>query len=89
MISEDSLLLNLDVTQWHTYSLAWRESGAGFSVDDAVVFETPVSPRGPLGIVIWIDNQYAAWTPEGRIGMGTLKQKAAGWMEVENLETGR
>ena len=89
IINEDSLLLEIDVTQWHRYDLSWRESGVVFSVDEAVVFETPVSPRGPLGVVIWIDNQYAAWTPEGRIGMGTLQQKAAGWMEIENLGIGK
>ena len=60
--------------------------GVIFSVDDAIVFESPISPRGPLGAVIWIDNQYAAWTPEGRIGFGTLQQKAAGWIEIEQLE---
>jgi hypothetical protein len=86
IIGEDSLSLEIDVTQWHTYKLAWRESGVVFSVDSAVVFETPVSPRGPLGVVIWIDNQYAAWTPEGRIGMGTLQQEAAAWMEIEQVE---
>jgi hypothetical protein len=88
IISENSLLLNIDVTEWHTYGLSWRASGVVFSVDGTIVFETPVSPRGPLGMVIWIDNQYAAWTPEGRIGMGALQQKAAGRMEIENLETG-
>jgi hypothetical protein len=86
IIGEDSLSLDIDVTQWHTYNLAWRESGVTFSVDDTMVFETPVSPRGPLGLVIWIDNQYAAWTPEGKIGMGTLQQEAAGSMEIEQLE---
>jgi hypothetical protein len=86
IIGEDSLLLDLDVTQWHTYNLSWRESRVSFSVDDAIVFETSVSPRGPLGVVIWIDNQYAAWTPEGRIGMGTLQQKTTGWMEIEQVE---
>jgi hypothetical protein len=86
IIGEDSLSLNIDATQWHTYQLTWRESGVAFSVDEAVVFETPISPRGPLGVVIWIDNQYAAWTPEGRIGFGTLQQKAAAWMEIEQVE---
>jgi hypothetical protein len=86
IINENSLFLNLDVTQWHSYNLSWRESGIIFSVDNTLDFESPISPRGPLGVVIWIDNQYAAWTPEGKIGMGTLQQKAAGWMEIEQLE---
>ena len=86
IIDEDSLSLSIDETQWHMYNLSWRESGVTFSIDDAVVFETPVSPRGPLGVVIWIDNQFAAWTPEGRIGVGTLQQKVAGRMEIEQVE---
>jgi hypothetical protein len=85
IIGEDSLFLDIDGTQWHTYKLSWRVSGVAFSVDETVVLESPVSPCGPLGVVIWIDNQYAAWTPEGRIGFGTLQQKAAGWMEIEQV----
>ena len=88
-IGEDSLLLDLDVTQWHMYNLLWRESEVAFSVDDAIVFESPISPRGSLGLVIWIDNQYAAWTPEGRIGMGTLQQKAPAWVEIEQVKVMR
>lgn len=86
IISEDSLALEVDVTQWHRYNLSWRESGLAFSVDEVVVFETPISPRGPLATVIWIDNQYAAWRPDGRISFGTLQQRAAAWMEIEQVE---
>lgn len=86
VIGEDSHLIDIDATQWHSYRLSWRESGVTFSIDDAVVLETQISPREPLGVVIWIDNQYAAWTPEGKIGLGTLQQKAAAWMEIESLE---
>jgi hypothetical protein len=54
-------------------------------VDDALVLETSVSPRPPLGLVIWIDNQFAAFTPEGKVGFGVLKNEAA-WLEIEILE---
>jgi hypothetical protein len=36
-------------------------------------------------LVIWIDNQFAAWTPEGRVNNGTLENPAA-WMEIERLD---
>jgi hypothetical protein len=86
IIHEDSVLLNVDASQWHKYRLAWRASGVTFSVEDEIVLETPVSPRGPLGLVIWMDNQFAAWTPEGRVGFGTLQQKTAGRLEIDQLE---
>jgi hypothetical protein len=53
-------------------------------VDDAPVFESPISPKPPLGIIIWIDNQYAAFTPEGRIAFGILEGKEE-WLEIEDL----
>jgi hypothetical protein len=86
IVKQDALALSADVTQWHQYNLTWRESGVSFSVDDALVFETRLSPRGPLAVVIWIDNQYAAWTPEGRISFGTLQHKTPAWMDVEQIE---
>jgi hypothetical protein len=56
-----------------------------FEVDEVQVFESPVSPNPPLGLVIWIDNQYAAFTPEGRIAMGVLEGKEE-WLEIKDLE---
>ena len=75
----------VDVTQWHEYRLQWSPKRVLFYVDDALVFESPVSPNPPLGLVIWIDNQYAAFTPEGRISFGVLEGEES-WIEVENIE---
>ena len=74
------------VTQWHHYRIEWRETRVLFEVDDALVFESPVSPRPPLGTVIWIDNQYAAFTPEGRIRFGVLENPEPAWLEVKDIE---
>ena len=53
-------------------------------VDGVQVFESPVSPNPPLGLVIWIDNQYAAFTPEGKISFGVLEGNEE-WLEIEDL----
>jgi hypothetical protein len=53
-------------------------------IDDAQVFESFVSPNPPLGVIIWIDNQYAAFTPDGRIAFGVLEGKEE-WLEIEDL----
>ncbi len=75
-----------DITHWHRYSLDWRETRVSFEVDDVLVFESPVSPRPPLGLVIWIDNQFAAFTPEGRIGFGVLENPEPAWLEVKDIQ---
>jgi len=86
VIGEDGVALSVDVTQWHRYSLEWRETRAIFEVDKVRVFESPVSPHSPLGLVIWIDNQFAAFTPEGKIGFGVLANPEPAWLEIKELE---
>ena len=77
---------NPDLTQWHRYRLDWRETRASFEVDNVRVFESHVSPHPPLGLVVWIDNQYAAFTPEGKIGFGVLQNPEPAWLEIRELE---
>ncbi len=85
IIDEDGIRLSVEVTQWHRYKLDWRESGVSFEVDDTLVFESQVSPNPPLGLVIWIDNQFAAFTPEGKIGFGVLENPEPAWLEVKDV----
>jgi hypothetical protein len=84
VIEEDGIALSVDVTQWHGYSFEWSPKRVAFNVDEARVFESPVSPRAPLGVVIWIDNQYAAFRPNGKIEWGVLEGKDC-WIEVEDI----
>lgn len=79
-------LQSVDHTTWHRYRIDWRESRVSFEVDDALVFESSVSPHPPLGLVIWIDNQYAAFTSEGKIGFGVLENPEPAWLEVKEIE---
>jgi hypothetical protein len=85
VIQDDGVALSVDVTQWHRYKLDWSLKRVSFEVDDVQVFETEVSPNPPLGLVIWIDNQYAAFTPEGKIAFGVLEGKEE-WLEIKDLE---
>ncbi len=74
-----------DHSQWHTYQIEWLADRARFSVDDVVLLDTPLSPRGPLGLVLWIDNQYAIVTPRGQLGGGILATPGAQWLDVMEL----
>ncbi len=85
VIDEDSSALGVDVTQWHSYRLEWSQRRVTWYVDDVQVFESPVSPHPPLGLIIWIDNQFAAFTPEGKISFGVLEGNKE-WLEIEELD---
>jgi len=73
-------------TDWHRYRLEWSPKRVVWDVDEVQVYESNVSPNPPLGLVIWIDNQYAAFTPEGKIGFGVLENPEPAWLEIKDLE---
>lgn len=75
----------LDLTQWHRYSFEWSEKRVAFEVDEVQVFESSVSPNPPLGLVIWIDNQYAAFRPGGKLRYGVLENPEPAWLEIKDL----
>jgi hypothetical protein len=85
-VKQDSAALDLDPTEWHTYEIEWQIERVLFRVDGLVFFETKTAPKTPLGLVIWVDNQYARWLPEGQIGYGTLANSEAAWLQVDSLD---
>lgn len=79
-------LIGGDLTRWRRYALEWGANAAVFSVDDQPVLEATAAPRGPLGFVAWMDNQYAIATPRGRFGWGLLDVTGPQWLEIRDLE---
>lgn len=75
-------LLDLDMTQWHRYELAWLPDVAVFRVDGEEVLRAP-SPRGPLGFVAWVDNYRAVATSSGEYTFSYVDVPEAQWMELE------
>lgn len=84
-IQGDATQLKVAPTQWHDYRIQWRSESAALQVDGRTVLETPLTPTGRLGLVIWIDNQYAAFTPQGRLSYGTQANLEAAWLEITGL----
>ncbi len=87
IIPQESASVRVDVTAWHEYSFAWQQDQVEFKVDGTAILATKISPKPPLGLVIWIDNQYAFWNPGGRLGYGTL-ETPGGWLEIAGLQAG-
>jgi hypothetical protein len=74
------------MTAWHTYVIEWGTRRARFRVDDLIVMDCNTSPRGPLGLVIWLDNQFLIATPWGHLRHGLLSTSGAHWLELDWLE---
>jgi hypothetical protein len=85
-VKQDSGTLDINPTEWHSYEIDWRLDRVSFRVDGRVIQETGIVPREPLGLVIWIDNQYASWLPDGHIGYGTLANPETAWLQIDGLE---
>ena len=77
-------LLPVEMTEWHTYRLEWRESAATFWVDDILVLHVPQPPTRPLGFVAWLDNQYAVATPRGVLRFGTVSSGSQ-WLDIDSV----
>jgi hypothetical protein len=74
------------LVDWHTYTLDWQRDSAVFAVDGAEVHRAPSAPRGPLGFIAWVDNQYAIVTPQGRFGYGLLPLAVSQTLSLAQVE---
>lgn len=76
-------------TAWRQYRLTWVSDRVTFSLDEQHILETTVVPHDPLGLVLWVDNQYAALPPDGRLRVGTLANPEPLWVELADLRVVR
>lgn len=86
VVKQSAAELDLDVTAWHSYAIEWTSRRIVFRLDNQVISQTNLAPAGPMGLVIWIDNQYAALTPGGRLRYGTLAHSTRAWIEIDELQ---
>ena len=85
MVAENAVSVDVNVIDWHEYKIEWKPGRTEYWVDQVQVFESDVSPRPLLGLVIWIDNQFAAFPPTGKIRFGVLENPEPAWIEITHL----
>ncbi len=78
-------MVGADMTGWHTYRIEWNVASARFFLDNQAILESNTSPDGPLGFVMWLDNQYMAVTPWGAFRYGLLASPGRQWLKVQEL----
>ncbi len=85
-VRQDAVTLQSDPCQWHTYQIDWQPALTRFQVDHQTVLQTRITPHGPLGLVIWIDNQFAGFRPDGQVNYGMLPNPTQAWIEIRSLQ---
>jgi hypothetical protein len=85
-ITVSEAAIEVDMTEWHTYVITWQKKAVHFTMDGQTVLDCRTSPHGPLGFVMWLDNQYMVITPWGRLDYGLLDAPGKQWMEINWLE---
>lgn len=85
LIRQDAALVHTNETEWHAYRMEWVPGQVWLSLDGVEILSTSIAPVYPMSLVIWIDNQFAALPPAGRLGYGTLPNPESSWMEIKDL----
>lgn len=86
-IGVSEVLLDSDLMKsTHTYTLEWLPDEVRFLVDSELMLQTQQSPRGKLGFIAWVDNQYAIVTPQGRFGSGLVAAQNPQALILEQIE---
>jgi hypothetical protein len=85
LIRQETACFDADLTQWHHYKLVWESGGVHFLLDNSLIFESARAPSTPLGIVMWIDNQFLATTADGRFDYGYLETVSPAWIEIKDF----
>lgn len=88
-ITVNEAMVSASMTAWQTYRLDWLPERVRFWVNDDLILETNASPRGPLGFVMWFDNQYLVLTPWGKFGYGLVPSAQTQWMAINFMTIDR
>ena len=78
-------LVPAHMTEWHVYTIDWLRARVRFYLDGRLLLESDHAPAGPLGLVIWIDNQFLQFAPWGRFRWGLVPKEEVQWLEIDWL----
>jgi hypothetical protein len=85
IVSQEAITLPIEPTEWSSYEIILRTDRVEFIVNGETIFRTSVVPLGNLGLVIWVDNQFASIPSSGRLLYGFLSNTEPAWIEIGGL----
>ncbi|HRW08792.1 MAG TPA: family 16 glycosylhydrolase [Caldilineaceae bacterium] len=84
-IAVHEALLPCTMTAWHDYRIEWLPTQVRFWVDGQPVLQADQSPGGPLGLVIWKDNQAMSVTPSSVPHHQLVASTTEEWLEIGEM----
>jgi len=84
-VEEDGAHVQPRPEMWHSYSVEWRDSGTEFRVDGELILQAQTAPKPPLGVIMGVDNQFAAFRAGERPRWGIEASNEAAWLEIERI----
>ena len=78
-------LLPAAMENWHVYTIDWQRARVRFYLNGGLLLESTRSPAGPLGLVIWMDNQFLQFAPWGHFRWGLAPKEEVQWLEIDWL----
>jgi hypothetical protein len=78
-------VLDVEMTDWHDYGLAWRAREAIFTVDGCEVFRASNPPTVPLGFVAWVDNNATVMGPGKKFDFQRIAVPQYQWIELAHV----
>lgn len=85
VLSVESAALDIGLDAWHSYRIDWRADQVDFFVDGEPVLHTAVTPHPPLGLVLWIDNQFLHASPTAGLRFGLIPTDHKQSLELQEL----
>lgn len=76
--------IQLKWNAWQHYQIDWYADRVEFWLDQQLVLKTRNLPTSKLGLILWLDNQYAQVSPRGIVRGGVLAHQAQA-LEIRNL----
>lgn len=86
IVRDEFKVVDVDQTAWNSYRLDLHDDRVEFFLNDERRFQTTGAPRGRLGALVWIDNQYAGIDANGKIKAGALEIREPAWLEIKDWQ---
>lgn len=84
--AQENTLDAVDFTTWHDLTIEWLPDEITFWVDGVVVLHGHIHMQVPQAFVAWLDNNYAAVTPDGQFDIGNLAVPHEQSLELSHVE---